>query len=653
MFQSKPSIYKRRPTRSVWLGQIAVGGNYPIRVQSMTTADTKNTEAVLKEMEKLIDAGCEIVRVTVPTQADCDNLPQIRQAMKHRGIKVPLVADIHFTPSIAMKCVEYVDKVRVNPGNFVDKKLFKTQEYTDADYQKEIDRLREKFTPLVLKCKEYDVAMRVGTNHGSLSDRIMNRYGDTPEGMVESAIEFLQICEENDFHNVVLSMKASNVQVMTTAYRSLVHRLDALGWHYPLHLGVTEAGEGEDGRIKSAVGIGALLEDGLGDTIRVSLTEDPEYEIPVAYSLVRKYNNAFINSFSQKNESFSIDESTTSSKPYGFSYKRRYSQAFNIGPLPHGAQNVPRVWLSCNSDNKNEITSYLESKSNEDFPLEGIEFSDSSLFEVFEKYQSISTALKSENPSKLIQNGDFFSKYVAVVDSDTNIEDYKDLLDKCLKTDQAIEWRLNSISSIKELTQNILNLCETLKFENIFFSIQSDEIVYPYRDCVEVLNQKKCHAPVHLLYRPQNSAYLLESAINTGTLFLDGTGDSLQIEGLPVKETLSLSYQILQACRLRISRAEYISCPSCGRTLFDLQSTTQKVREATSHLKGVKIAVMGCIVNGPGEMADADFGYVGTGPEKISLYVGHNCVKRNIPETEAVQSLVDLIKDHGQWLDPA
>ncbi|MBI2340976.1 MAG: (E)-4-hydroxy-3-methylbut-2-enyl-diphosphate synthase [Deltaproteobacteria bacterium] len=571
MLLSRQTTYRRRSARTVWVGQIAVGGNYPIRVQSMTTSDTKDTASLIPEIERLVEAGCEIVRVTVPTQADCDNLPNIRTELKKRKIKVPLAADIHFTPSIAMQVVPYVEKVRINPGNFVDKKLFKTFEYTDAQYAEELTRIREKFVPLVLKCKEYDVAMRIGANHGSLSDRIMNRYGDTPEGMVESALEFVRICEELDYRNLVLSMKASNVQVMTAAYRLLDERMKKEGMNYPFHLGVTEAGFGDEGRIKSAIGIGALLEDGIGDTIRVSLTEDAVNEVPVAYQLVQKYNALHIHTINHQPSTINHQPSFSAS----LEYRRRPTKRIMIGGVAHGGNEPVRVWVSVPLSQikkfAEEYETWRRSPEGKNLPLEGVEVIDDGSGEKIPSFSEIPVIFETENP---------------LLSADSSGGDPS--------------------------------------------------------------------APVMLRYCPGPlDDPLLSPAVIFGSLLLDGIGDAICLPAAnsSLSETMKLAYNILQGARLRISKTEYIACPSCGRTQFDLQSTTRKIQEITSHLKGVKIAVMGCIVNGPGEMADADFGYVGTGQKKISLYVGKECVERNIPEESAVSRLVSLIKVHNRWVE--
>lgn len=584
----RPLSYCRRKTRTVYVGPIGVGGNYPIRCQSMTTNDTKNTPAVVDEIAGLVDVGCEIVRVTVPTQADCDNLPNIRQELKKRGLKVPLVADIHFTPSIALKAVEYVEKVRINPGNFVDKKLFKTFEYTDAQYNEELERLREKFLPLVLKCREYGIAMRIGTNHGSLSDRIMNRFGDTPEGMVESALEFARICEDQGYRDLIFSMKASNVQVMTAAYRLLAQKMEESGRDYPFHLGVTEAGAGAEGRIKSAIGIGSLLEDGIGDTVRVSLTEDSVHEVPVVYQLIQKYNWLHAADGFRNHEALSERSGVT--KDRALDYSRRKTRRIMVGPIAHGENEPIRVWVQVPSSRmekfKKEYEIYHQSPEGKNTPLEGVEIIPDDSSESLPSLGDIPVIIQTDNP---------------------------------------------------------------------LLSVSSTSPVYAYRRFAEELENQSPLAPIILRYCPgEFDDFLLSPSVILGSLLLDGLGDAIS---LPLKsslsETIELAYNILQGARLRISKTEYISCPSCGRTQFDLQTTTERIRQKTSHLKGVKIAVMGCIVNGPGEMADADFGYVGTGPKKVSLYVGKECVERNIPETAALGKLIGLIKIHDKWVDAA
>ncbi len=619
-----PSLfqYQRRKTREVKVGDVGVGGDNPIRIQSMTIADTKDTEAVVSETMSLVEAGCEIVRITAPTIHHAENLKNIRAQLRAKGIGVPLVADIHFTPQAAMVAADYVEKVRVNPGNYADRKLFAVKEYTDSEYENELERMAEKFIPLVQKLKKNGTALRIGTNHGSLSDRIMNRYGDTPEGMVESALEFARICESEGFDQMIFSMKASSPFIMIAAYRLLVQRMNELGMDYPLHLGVTEAGEGEDGRIKSALGIGALLEDGIGDTIRVSLTEDSIHEIPVAYQLARKFNEI---SLSQKKQ---LD--TTRQEPIEIAWdtitrQRRAAKEFQIGALKVGGQNPYAVFSTIEPDQTSEVIAYLKKQKEEDICPDLLLLSDP---DSFDKQAKIQLSQASNHRVILGSFQGFDSTDLSALLSFTSADEALQHLKKIgLKTDH--------------------------KLENILISLNTDQPIAEYR-CLALGLQKIGQAhPIHLrvnaasMQNPQ-----LEAASILAALLVDGIGDSIEIVGLPIEESTTLAFNILQASRLRIIKAEFIACPSCGRTLFNLQETTQRIKEKTAHLKGVKIAIMGCIVNGPGEMADADFGYVGGGPGKIHLYVGKECVEKNIPSQIADEKLIELIKKHDRWMDP-
>lgn len=653
------NLYQRRQTNTVFVGQIGVGGNHPIRLQSMTTSDTKDTVAVVREIKQLVEAGCEIVRLTVPTIKDCENLKNIRREMRSQNLFVPLVADIHFTPSLALQVVEYVEKVRINPGNFVDKKLFKKFEISDADYQEELARIEEKFIPLVLKCKEHGVAMRIGTNHGSLSDRIMNRYGDTPQGMVESAIEFLKIAEAHHYHNIILSMKASNTQVMVTAYRELVKKMNELGMRYPLHLGVTEAGEGEDGRIKSALGIGTLLEEGIGDTIRVSLTEDSQHEIPVAAMLTAPYNLKIAQENWHK-ELNTFVKPTLPLRPHRLSYQRRASLKHKIGPVYHGDNEPVRVWTQATTTSLDQLKQAVDF----DFSFEGVEFNptDYSAAQVeFCQKHKISVALCSNNTADFLQFTGV-DKYVWVVKPNTPVDlitqqviDFSELKNQHIEvcfdcresTLAALEWHDFFNKLIKRLQDHN-------PLTNIGFSFLTQHHFFEYKILADVLENLNFPALLHLRYVGDSQLPAqLHAAIKIGGFLIDGVGDSIQIQTSESDktDTRQLSYNILQASRVRISKTEFISCPSCGRTQFDLQTTTERIRSKTGHLKGVKIAIMGCIVNGPGEMADADFGYVGTGPEKISLYVGKDCVERNLHQSVADEKLIELIKKHGMWVE--
>jgi (E)-4-hydroxy-3-methylbut-2-enyl-diphosphate synthase len=637
------TAYSRWKTRVVNIGDVPMGGENPIRVQSMTTTDSLDTKATVEQSIRMIDAGCEYVRITAPSLKEAQNLENIKKELRARGYKTPIVADIHFTPNAAELAARIVEKVRVNPGNYADRKKFEHIEYTDATYDSELERIRQRFIPLVKVCKEYGTAMRIGTNHGSLSDRILSRYGDTPLGMVESAMEFLRICEAENYFNIVLSMKASNAQVMVQAYRLLVQQMMQTGMNYPLHLGVTEAGDGEDGRIKSAVGIGTLLEDGLGDTVRVSLTEDPEFEIPVAKMLVDRYAN-------RKNHIEIPEIKKDGDKiilPYSpYEYARRNSQSVeNIG-----GSNVPRV-IGDFSD-KNEITP-------------------ASLFSVGYNY---SVPLDKWNLT------DLACDYLYVGDNDVNFEipgtlgiifnseKWKSLekTNRCYPVFCGNEYfasekkssELNFVAAdIKTLSEEFIGKIKNEKTVVLVLHTSNEHAMPEERRSFISLMEKSCNVPVILKrsYKGvDENTFRLFSATDLGGLFLEGMGDGIWLSGknsAPQKIVNSTSFGILQATRTRISKTEYISCPSCGRTLFDLQITTNKIRKRTEHLKGVKIGIMGCIVNGPGEMADADYGYVGTGPGKITLYKGKEVVRKNIDEENAVDELINLIREHGDWVE--
>jgi len=640
--------YQRRPTRAVFIGQIGVGGRFPIRVQSMLTSDTKNTQACLKEIQELAEAGCEIIRLTVPTKADLENLPNIRREMQKLGLKIPLVADIHFTPSIALDVVDHVEKVRINPGNFVDKKLFQKHEYSDAEYSAELKRIEDKFAPLVLKCKERGVAMRIGTNHGSLSDRILNRYGDTPQGMVESALEFLRIAENLGYYDIILSMKASQVQVMVLAYRLLAERLHQEKLQpYPFHLGVTEAGDGEDARIKSAIGIGCLLEEGLGDTIRVSLTEDSVREIPVAYAIANPYNAKFAESI------ITTQEKTWTPKTGKTIYERRLSRACRAGALEFGNTQPVRVWASFGAEGFDHSCF----AQNSDPVFEGVEFTPQQIaIEAITELQrqKRSLGLISKHLDEL-QNKISFAKRSWIVDNKTDDKSLQNFIDFCENNGSHLEFVIDAELLPDILTTRLLPILQKTTFTNTSFSVLSKKPLFAYRKLAHDLLENKRQDPIHLRFAGDGQPIQsILSSIALGSLLIDGMGDSLQIMGESTNyaNQLFLSYAILQASRVRMSKTEYIACPSCGRTLFDLQEVTAKIKARTQHLKGVKIGIMGCIVNGPGEMADADFGYVGTGAGKISLYVGQNCVERNIPQEFAVDRLVNLIKTQNRWIEP-
>lgn len=624
--------FKRFPTREVKVGTIGIGGENPIRVQSMTTADTMNTKGSVDEAIRMIDAGCEIVRLTAPSKKEAENLKEIKAQLVAAGKDTPLVADIHFTPNAAEIAADYVEKVRVNPGNYADKKKFEEIDYTDASYQQELERIEDKFTPLVLKCKMLGKAMRIGTNHGSLSDRILSRYGDTPEGMVESAMEFIRICRKNDYHSLVISMKASNTLVMVQAYRLLVATMKENNMDYPLHLGVTEAGDGEDGRIKSAVGIGALLEDGLGDTIRVSLTEDSEYEIPVAQKLLKKFDR--IDSHMDSVD-FAFENITYSP----FAYHRRDShENLNLGHA-----HVPIVFADLSSKETITPANFFGFGYTYSVQLDKWNLMDLAADYVYVGKHTIDF----EVPGTLRLVQDFsewkenqHSKYIPLVELDQ--------LDQ-ISADEAFFLNLSVDAAIDY--QQLANFPNAILVASSTKNHKTPNI----RKFRLNLDKNNINNPVVLKIDNNSSdqeSFQLEVSSDLGIHFIDGFGDGLWITGNQSTQYInSTSFGILQATRTRISKTEYISCPSCGRTLFDLQETTAKIRARTSHLKGVKIGIMGCIVNGPGEMADADYGYVGTGPGKINLYKEKTVVRKNIPEDEAVQALIDLIAEHGDWIE--
>lgn len=616
-------------TRTVKVGNIGIGGNNPIRVQSMTTTDTLDTEKSVEQSIRMIEAGCELVRLTAPSIKEAENLGVIKKILNQKGYNQPLVADIHFTPNAAEVAAKIIEKVRVNPGNYADKKKFEEIDYTESGYQEELKRIEEKFTPLVKLCKEHNTAMRIGTNHGSLSDRILSRFGDTPEGMVESAMEFIEICRKNDYHNIVISMKASNTLVMVYAYRLLVKTMLDKGMNYPLHLGVTEAGDGEDGRIKSAVGIGALLEDGLGDTIRVSLTEDPEFEIPVAQKLIEKF---------EKNKEIQLNYTSEIDIDY-FHYNKRITNTINN----IGGSNTSIV-IADLSKKKNIVTT--------NFFGFGYSYSSTldkwTIFDQAADYVYIGEqTIEFEIPGTL-----------------RLIQDYE----TWKKTQRQDSLPLCTLPQMNELCEGqpcflYLNLENDIEIsllpqENVVYIVetklkQKTQLIRKFQHEL-AKNNNKIPIIFKLSYGNLEVEKLqLYASSDAGIHFIDGFGDGIWIEAEQPLVTLnSLSFGILQATRTRISKTEYISCPSCGRTLFDLQSTTAKIRARTSHLKGLKIGIMGCIVNGPGEMADADYGYVGTGQGKITLYKEKTVVKKNVPEEEAVDALIDLLKENGDWIEP-
>ncbi len=629
--------YQRLLTREVKIGDVPLGGNNPIRVQSMTTTDTMNTIATVEQSIRMIEAGCEYVRITAPSMNEARNLENIKKELRSRGYNTPIIADIHFTPNAAELAARLVEKVRVNPGNYADKKKFETIEYTDANYNEEIDRIWERFLPLVKICKEYGTAMRIGTNHGSLSDRIMSRYGDTPLGMVESALEFLRVCVDENYHNIVLSMKSSNPQVMVQAYRLLIVKMREENMNYPLHLGVTEAGEGEDGRIKSAAGIGTLLEDGIGDTVRVSLTEDPEFEIPVAKALVNRYNNR---SALQKGipaiEKINYDP---------FEYKRRESvEVKNMGD-----HNVPRVIADFSAPKKITAASLFPVGYNYSVSTDKWNIGDQACDYIFAGDNNVDFEIPGT--LRIIYN---HKTWTALKDKTRSypLIDFSEW-NGALSISNEINFIKIKLEDLKPLKDKL----QALNFPFVFIFETENEHAMPEirRMFMEMINLGM-QTPV-IIKRNYNVSELeqfrLYASTDCGALLIDGFGDGvwLTAENVSPSEINKIAFGILQAARTRISKTEYISCPSCGRTLFDLQETTARIRSRTDHLKGIKIGIMGCIVNGPGEMADADYGYVGSGIGKITLYKGKEVVTRSIEAEKAVDALIDLIKQHGDWVE--
>lgn len=643
------TLYKRLKTREVKVGNLLLGNGHPIRIQTMTTTDTMDTMATVEQSIRCIEAGAELVRITAPSKKEAENLRHIKDELRKRGYDTPLVADIHFTPNAAEIAARIVEKVRVNPGNYVDKKKFEQIEYTDAEYAEEIERIRDRFTPLVKICKEHGTAMRIGTNHGSLSDRIMSRYGDTAMGMVESAMEFLRIARAEDYHNIILSMKSSNPQVMVQAYRLLVnHMMDEFGEAYPLHLGVTEAGDGEDGRIKSAIGIGTLLEDGIGDTIRVSLTEDPELEIPVCKDIVKRYTSLV-----------SSEQVPAMKKlPYDpFSYMRR--PVFEVSNI--GGKQVPVVVADLSKLNKITPADLQAIGYSYDPDTDKWNIGDAAADYIF-----CNTALDFELPGtlKVIL---YEKPWLAAADKQKYVPIF------------SVEQYLSGTTQRSDLLNFVMIDCYTEGYpeqplKKFFTKLKQDKTAVLClstmnknamqsirRMFVELMNNKVDNPAIVICDSTDTSTdqSLIHYAVETGGLLLDGFCDGICFghyfgnkKVAPKTKTLnSIAFGILQATRTRISKTEYISCPSCGRTLFDLQETTARIRAVTNHLKGVKIAIMGCIVNGPGEMADADFGYVGSGVGKITLYKGKEVVKRSIDSSIAVDELINLLKENNAWVE--
>lgn len=634
---SSLTSYSRYITREVKIGDIPLGGNNPIRIQSMTTTDTMDTIGTVEQSIRIIEAGGEYVRITAPSINEAKNLENIKNELRKRGYKTPLIADIHFTPNAAETAARIVEKVRVNPGNYADRKKFETLDFSDDSYEAELDRIRKKFTPLVKICKEYGTAMRIGTNHGSLSDRIMSRFGDTPLGMVESALEFVRICEENNYYEIVLSMKASNPKVMVEAYRLLINKMESESMNYPVHLGVTEAGDGEDGRIKSAVGIGALLEDGIGDTVRVSLTEEPEFEIPVAYDLIKRY--------SKRTELQKEIPAVIHNPLNPFAFTRRDTEEV----FKTGGKNVPAVILSANEAILKSHSGLKELGYYYSGSLDKWNIGDTAFDFLYLGKNDID--YKLPGTLKKIFDHDFW------IITDSKNDSYplltiSEYLSGCEISDKInfIELSLNDLS--EELMQK---LSDEKNFIAVLKSDNAHAMAEMRRAFVELMNSG-LKIPVVIRRDYDNvteDELTVDSSADIGPLLLDGLGDGIWIgsPGVDLKKINSISFGILQATRTRISRTDYISCPSCGRTLFDLQETTAMIRNRTNHLKGLKIAIMGCIVNGPGEMADADYGYVGSGPGKITLYKGKEVIKKSIDTDIAVDELINLIKENNDWTE--
>jgi len=653
IYCNSQTTYSRWKTREVQIGDVPMGGDNPIRIQSMTTIDTMDTMGSVEQTIRMVDAGCEYVRITAPSIKEANNLANIKQELRARGYHVPLVADIHFTPNAAEVAARIVEKVRVNPGNYADKKKFDQLSYTDSEYQAELDRIYKKFKPLVNICKEYGTAMRIGTNHGSLSDRIMSHYGDTPEGMVESAMEFIRICEDLNYYNLCISMKSSNPQVMVRAYRLLVEKMISENMNYPLHLGVTEAGDGEDGRVKSAVGIGTLLEDGLGDTVRVSLTEEPEKEAPVAIALVNRYTKR------------QHDFNTSVIPPI-------LKLTDNNNPTPYiskevntfiGGSLVPRVVVDISRQNLKDAGFLSQAGYRYDMLLDKYHMGEQSVDFVYLGDQLPSfnmpanlKQLYNYNTWRSIQNKANIHPLFTLEefnqanekDASLNIvkiknEDLVTSLFETLPLDKTIVFLLETtaVHGMAEQRQFFKNLQE-IGLDNPVIIKRTYEAVAFSGPIGDFMNPEE---PISKLQ--------LYAATDLGALLIDGFGSGVWIDSpaTPLDKIVSLSFGILQATRSRISKTEYISCPSCGRTLFDLQETTQMIRNRTNHLKGLKIGIMGCIVNGPGEMADADYGYVGAGPDKITLYRGQEVVKKNVSSAHALDELINIIKSDGLWIE--
>ncbi len=664
---SDPYSYQRRQTHEVMVGDVGVGGSNPIRVQSMTTPRTRDIDAQVAQTLRLVEAGCEIVRITTPTPADARALRNIRAGLEAKGIRVPLVADIHFSPNAAMEAALWADKVRINPGNFADAKKFAIEEYSDHEYHLELERIADKFRPFVERCKKRGVSMRIGTNHGSLSDRIMTRYGDTPLGMVESALEFVRMCEAWGYRDLILSMKASNPKVMVVAYRLLAARMDELGMTYPFHLGVTEAGNGEDGRIKSAAGIGSLLEDGIGDTVRVSLTEDPEFEIPVAQELVRRYSNV-------GGVVAPISTTTLADGRNPFEYSPRPTQEVSLGPHVLGGGSPALVFVRLEGSLSMTAALGLNRPIGRDalrpdaLVLPVLSTADRDAWHnvrVNSGLMSVRPALIATFPTEPITDVDVDAYHRMLHEGED--EDIAPIARRAAESGSALilemqatdleparQAELHDFPVVSELVR-YAQQAEALGVAQLILALRIQDRAYrirAYRLLDSLLREQYKDWNLHIVV-PPGGENLIDASISLGSLLCDGIGSSVSIEGeTPHSERLRLAFNILQASGARLTKTEFIACPSCGRTLFDLQSTTERIKHRTGHLKGVKIAVMGCIVNGLGELADADFGYMGSGEGKVNLFVGKTCVEKNLPEAVADERLVTLIKAHNRWIDP-
>lgn len=701
-----PYAYKRRLTREVMVGSVGVGGDNPIRVQSMTTTSTQDVEATLAQTLRLVNVGCEIVRITTPTSKDARALGEIKRRLIEMGVDIPLVADIHFSPAAAMEAALYADKVRINPGNFADEKRFNVREYTDVQYEAELARIEEKFKPVVLRCQERGLSMRIGTNHGSLSDRIMNRFGDTPEGMVESAIEFAAICRKYDYHDLIFSMKASNPKVMIAAYRLLVSRLDALGWNYPLHLGVTEAGNAEDGRIKSATGIGSLLDDGLGDTIRVSLTEEPEEEVPVAFALARPYNELL--RLNVRHEPSIREPLPDTRNPYHYAPRPTYevaSGAVKVGGMQLVGVVAPLI-LAPDVDGFASAADLAKRKGQNAIRPDLIRVPVANLREITPLADELRRRSEEEDPAAgksalglIVDAGSALREALASAPQLTGVgglgltfdidhapdwATYEECVRAALSAHVPLwlkaanarparmQWQevVEGKATFPEvdLVLEMARRAHGLGHRGLVLSLDAFDatpgyLTRAYRLLSSRLTEMGKKYPIHLVSKAgdfglpeansqDNDTLLIGPSIGLGSLLCDGIGNSVEITGEgTADERVALAFNILQAAGSRTIKAEFVACPSCGRTLFDLQETTERIKKSTGHLKGVKIAIMGCIVNGLGELADADFGYMGGAPGKVNLFVGKECVEKGVPTEEAVDKLIDLIKSHGKWVE--